>query len=165
MIIISVDSAESISKAILGYRQDNETFIKIFNQSLNRSIKRASSKIAKDISHELNIPLKIIRKRLLTFKKRINNNQGFKIWFGINDIPLDTLGNAKARDKAVIIKQQTIPNAYINHKNNRVYDRYTKKRKMLNISDHASLIANQRIHHYLNDEFEKNFTQLLRYTK
>jgi len=161
MISVSGTKTNDIAKAIAGLSLKDKTVRRVFYSSMGRSITRAKSRIAKDLASELKLPIKVIRKRLLLYKKKTSDGQDYKIWAGLNDIPLGALGNLKKVGKDVVVRGVRADNAFI--VNGIVYLRDSGNKARLEIEENVSQIINQRLPYYFDSEFKKNFEQALRY--
>lgn len=159
MISISTNKANDIAKAITGLTLADKEIKKAFYTALGRTVIRVKNRLAKDIADETAIPLKVIRKRLLLYKKQQNKEQ--KIWAGLNDIPLHYLGNPKQVGEDVVVKGIKADDAYISGKHVKL--RFSEEVATYKVSGNIDSLINQRLPYYLDVEFQKNFEQILRY--
>lgn len=160
---ISISKAEAfaLTDAIGGIKATEKELANAYHQSMGRAANYASKRVTREIASRLDIPLKLLRKRLLVFKKA-DHKGAYKVWAGLNDFPLDALGRPKRSGADVIVKEITASNAYIT-KAGRVRLRGTSELAVLSIDEQAEELLRKLLPYYFYYYFEKEFTQLVKY--
>lgn len=162
MITVSANQANSVAQAITGLSLDDKEIRKAFHTALGRAVLRAKNRLARDIAKELNLPLKIVRRRLLLYNRKKGEFEQ-KIWAGIDDISYEYLGKPRQLpDDEVIVKGLRITNAYIDS-DNKVRSVFSDNVLKFEISEKAREILEKLTPYYVNEEFNKNFEQILRH--
>ncbi|WP_100551083.1 hypothetical protein [Caedibacter taeniospiralis] len=160
---ISISKAEAfaIADAIGGIKATEKELGNAYHQSIGRAVNYANKRVTREIASRLDIPLKLLRKRLFVFKQD-SHKGSYKIWAGLNDLPLDGLGRPKQVGIDVLVKGITAGNAYIT-KAGRVRLRGTAELAVLVIDEQAEDLLQKLLPYYFYDYFEKEFTQLVKF--
>ncbi len=160
-ISISKSEAFAIADAIGGIQATEKELANAYHQSIGRAVNYANKRVTHEIASRLDIPLKLLRKRLFVFKQA-DQNRTYKVWAGLNDLPLDALGKPRKSGADVIVKGITASNAYIT-KAGRVRLRGTSELAVLPIDEAAEDLLQKLLPYYFYYYFEKEFTQLVKF--
>ena len=160
-ISISKGEAFALADAIDGIKATEKELGNAYHISIGRAVNFANKRVTHEISRRLNIPLKVIKKRLFVYRR--TSIKGFyKIWAGLNDLPLDALGRPKQAGLDVLVKGIATSNAYIT-KAGRVRLRGSGQRASFVIDEQAEDLLQKLLPYYFYDYFEKEFTQLVKF--
>ncbi|MCF6777605.1 hypothetical protein L3V83_13630 [Thiotrichales bacterium 19X7-9] len=160
-ISISDQEAMSIAEAINDIQATEKQIKNAYHQSVGKAVRLSSNRVAHDIANQLDIPLKLIRKRIFVYKTIVTKGS-WKIWAGLNDLPIDKLGRPKRIGADVVVKGITASNAYIT-KSGYVRLRESGQRATVEIDEQAENLLQKLLPYYFYQYFEKEFQQLLKF--